>query len=421
MRRLAGYLLVVLLVALMASPAPAQSRGFFGGLFGGEREVAPPPGAIPNAPGAGRAPPQQRPAQPQRRKAAPARPAQPAEPSFPVAEIAPKSDDAKKVLVIGDFVASGLAWGLDQAFADDPTHRVLDRSDGSSGLVRDDHYDWTASLPDLVSEVAPDVIVVMIGINDRQPIRAAAGNLALRSDAWDAAYAERVDRFVAALKAAGRPVIWVGEPPLRSADGSADMAFLNTLFKEKAEAAGMRFVDVWDGFAGEDGKFVLRGPDMDGQVRQLRSGDGINFTKSGRRKLAFYVERDLGNGTAGPGAAQPLNPSATVEIGADGKPRLVGPVMSLTDPAPPAPGTPLAGAAAPMPPLAGASPTPLAGPAPAAPLPDPVAALTSGAALPPAPAGRADDFTWRPPAPAITGATSAVDGIVILPAAAPTR
>ncbi len=187
------------------------------------------------------------------------------------------------------------------------------------------------------------------------------------------------------------------------------MAFLNTLFKEKAEAAGMRFVDVWDGFAGEDGKFVLRGPDMDGQVRQLRSGDGINFTKSGRRKLAFYVERDLGNGSAGPGAAQPLNPSATVEIGADGKPRLVGPVMSLTDPPPPAPGTPLAGAA----------PMPLAGAESAPPLPDPVAALTGGSALPPPPAGRADDFTWRPPAPAITGATSAVDGIVILPAATP--
>lgn len=401
MRRLAGYMLVAILAAVLATPAPAQSRGFFGGLFGGEREVAPPPGAIPNAPGAGRGQPPQRPAQQQRRKAAPARPAQPAEPSFPVAEIAPKNDDAKKVLVIGDFVASGLAWGLDQAFADDPTHVVLDRSDGSSGLVRDDHYDWTASLPDLVADVAPDMIVVMIGINDRQAIRAAAGNLALRSDAWDAAYAERVDRFVAALKATGRPVIWVGEPPLRSADGSADMAFLNTLFKEKAEAAGMRFIDVWDGFAGEDGKFVLRGPDMDGQVRQLRSGDGINFTKVGRRKLAFYVERDLGNGTAGPGAAQTLNPSATVEIGADGTQRLVGPVMSLTDPAPPPPGTPLAGDT------------------PAQPLPDPVAALTGGTALPPAPRGRADDFTWHPPAPAVTGGTSAVDGVVILPATAP--
>lgn len=403
MRQKVCHLALFLAVAfaLPAGDALAQSRGgFFERLFGGDREVAPPPGVIPNAPRAGqpgRAAPAQRKKQ--------ATTAAPAEPAYPVADIEPKDADARRVLVIGDFVAGGLAWGLDQAFADDPKLAVIDNTDGSSGLVRDDHYDWTASLPDLLAETKPDAIVVMIGINDRQPIRAADGSLPVRSDGWDAAYAARVERFVAALKAAGKPVIWVGEPPLRSADGSADMAFLNTVFKEKAEAAGMRFVDIWDGFADEDGKFVSRGPDMDGQARQLRSGDGINFTKSGRRKLAFYVERELGSAGTGAaiGTAAPLNPNETVEIGADGKPRTVGPVVSLTDPPPAAADAALAGAA------------PASAAVNAA---DPVYKLTVDGVAAPAPPGRADDFTWKAPRPtAAANSGSVVDGIIIVPVA----
>ena len=36
-----------------------------------------------------------------------------------------------------------------------------------------------------------------------------------------------------------------------------------------------------------------RGPDFEGQMRILRSGDGVHFTKFGARKLAHYVEREL--------------------------------------------------------------------------------------------------------------------------------
>ena len=411
MRRshLANQLLFALamigLACFAAGDAKAQARGgFFERLFGGDREVPPPPGVIPNGPRAvqpqqgGRAAPAQR-----KKPTAMA----PAEPAYPVADIAPKANDARKVLVIGDFVAGGLAWGLDQAFADDPAMAIIDRTDGSSGLVRDDHYDWTASLPDLLAETASDTIVVMIGINDRQPIRAAAGGgLALRSPEWDAAYAARVDRLMAALKASGRPVIWVGEPPVRSPDGSADMAFLNTLFKDKAEAAGFTFVDIWDGFASEDGSFVARGPDKDGQARQLRSGDGINFTKAGRRKLAFYVERELGAAGGVPGAARavPLNPNETIEIGADGKPRTVGPVVSLTDPP------------AVVAPLAGATPVIAAPAGTAVNAADTVTRLTVEGIAPPAPPGRADDFSWKPPQPEVA-TKPVVDGIVILPAA----
>ncbi|TIW94917.1 MAG: DUF459 domain-containing protein, partial [Mesorhizobium sp.] len=64
-------------------------------------------------------------------------PRPPAEPEIPVVE---KTPDARTVLVVGDFMAAGLAEGLDTAFAENAGVRIVVRSNGSSGFVRDDFY-----------------------------------------------------------------------------------------------------------------------------------------------------------------------------------------------------------------------------------------------------------------------------------------
>ena len=114
-----------------------------------------------------------------------------------------------------------------------------------------------------------------------------------RSDKWELAYVRRIDATIAALKSAGVPVIWVGLPSQRGSKASADSAYLNELYRSRAEKAGIVYVDVWDGFVDEAGKFSPQGPDYQGQVRRLRTGDGIHFTKFGARKLALYVEREI--------------------------------------------------------------------------------------------------------------------------------
>jgi len=57
------------------------------------------------------------------------------------------------------------------------------------------------------------------------------------------------------------------------------------------DKAGIVYVDVWDGFVDEDGRFAQSGPDFEGQTRRLRAGDGVHFTQAGARKLAHFVER----------------------------------------------------------------------------------------------------------------------------------
>ncbi|TIT77048.1 MAG: DUF459 domain-containing protein, partial [Mesorhizobium sp.] len=67
------------------------------------------------------------------------------------------------VLVVGDFLAGGLAEGLDTAFADNPAVRIVSRSNGSSGFVRDDFYNWPVEIKSLIATEKPSVAVIMLG------------------------------------------------------------------------------------------------------------------------------------------------------------------------------------------------------------------------------------------------------------------
>jgi hypothetical protein len=43
----------------------------------------------------------------------------------------------------------------------------------------------------------------------------------------------------------------------------------------------------------ESGDYAVRGPDVNGQTRQLRAPDGMYFTKAGARKLAWHLEKEI--------------------------------------------------------------------------------------------------------------------------------
>lgn len=204
-----------------------------------------------------------------------------------------KSVNAARVLVVGDFVADGLARGLVDAFADSPNVVVERRINGSSGFVRDDFYDWPAEIGGMVEGVRPAIVVVHVGANDRQVLRVDGRSEQVLSEAWRDAYQRRIDAFIAAVGEAGAALVWTGTPPFRFRSMSADMLVLNEIYRSRVEQAGGFFVDVWDGFVDADGNFIERGPDIKGQVVRLRGSDGINFTAAGQRKMAFYVERQL--------------------------------------------------------------------------------------------------------------------------------
>ncbi len=198
------------------------------------------------------------------------------------------------VVVIGDTMADQLSQGLAEAFfGEHPEVAVIRKVRASSGLVRNDFFDWIKEAENIVANERATAFVVMLGSNDRQPLRDRNSSYEIRSDPWRELYARRVDGLLAKLKEKNAAIYVVGMPPLSAARANADMQYLNEILRERAARADVRFVEIWEGFVDEQGQFAASGAALDGQIRRLRISDGVHFTKTGARKLAHYVERDL--------------------------------------------------------------------------------------------------------------------------------
>lgn len=356
------------------------------------------------------------------------------------------------LVVMGDGMADWLAYGLEEAFAENPDIAIVRRHRTYSGLIRYDSrrdIEWAQVAKETIAADKPKFIIMMVGVHDRQAIRerpaatparhntatkrapasvprpapapldlelqaqqsadqqnaelqeAASeeptpatpesargaatnktGPFEFRSERWEAGYIRRIDATIAAMKNAGVPVFWVGLPPQRGSRASADSTYLNELYRQRAEKAGIVYIDVWDGFVDSAGQFAAQGPDFEGQIRRLRSGDGVYFTKAGARKLAHYVEREIQRTMAN--RAVPVALPAVEPAPATQGSRLGGPTQR-----------PLAGPVIPLTVLTVGSGELLGG-GPARPAPaDPIATrvLVKGESIS-APSGRADDFSW---------------------------
>jgi hypothetical protein len=70
---------------------------------------------------------------------------------------------------------------------------------------------------------------------------------------------------------------------------------LNELYRSRAEKAGIVYVDIWDGFVDESGRYSPDGPDFEGQIRRLRSSDGVvagvRLTRTARLRTAKTRQR----------------------------------------------------------------------------------------------------------------------------------
>lgn len=350
----------------------------------------------------------------------------------------------KTILVLGDSMADWLAYGLEDAFSDAPEIGVARKHRTVSGLIRYQPKgapaDWPAAAREILATEHPSFVVIMLGLNDRMEIREpvvekpdaktsdakrdpgkekkqgagatsggsrergdipppddeaandepppsiiaqerGGGVHEFRSEKWIELYGKKIAEMIGVAKAKGVPVLWVGLPAVRGARSTADMLFLDALYRDQASRAGITYVDVWDGFVDEGGRFLNQGPDFEGQIRRLRSPDGVYFTKAGARKLAHFAEREIRRllATRIAPVALPSEPATLDGAARPGGPAprpIAGPIVPL-----------VASTVGAVELLGGTGSRPAGVDALAA------RTLVKGEPLSP-PAGRADDFAW---------------------------
>lgn len=293
-----------------------------------------------------------------------------------------KNPPTRFILVVGDRYARQVADGLADAYVGErASPAVIAATEDPSGFMPTP-VDWLTRLPAALEAAKPNVTVLALGSDDLEPIKDGDTQAAPLSERWTELYGKRVDDILAAARGRTGRVILVGLAPVQSATVSEDYERLNEVLRARAARTGAVFVNVWDGFVDEDGKYMGSGPAVDGQRRRLRQTDGARFTRAGSRKLAFFIQKELTRILAEPVPAVDAPPVDGTRA-----------PMSLTDG--PRPANALLGG------------SPLFPGGRAAPAATPVSAGGSEAARllqegTPAPSqrGRTDDFSWPPGTPA---------------------
>src|SRR6202011_3800805 len=115
----------------------------------------------------------------------------------------------RNVLVLGDAMADWLAYGLEDAYAEQPEMGVIRRHRTVSGLIKyqpkGDPADWAAAAKGILATEKADAIVVMLGLNDRVAIREPAADKADNKSSDKKNDKAKPDRKPSDAKSAAKP------------------------------------------------------------------------------------------------------------------------------------------------------------------------------------------------------------------------
>lgn len=222
-----------------------------------------------------------------------------------------KAPGATRLAVFGDSMATDVGNALERYYAEDPNLAVIVQGVGSSSFVRPDFFDWPTKIDEQIAANTFDIAVFIIGINDRQKMRLNDQSYGSLTPEWTTEYSNRVASVVRALRAANKPVLWIGLPPMEAPKFGKAMIQVNEIQRLAAFSGGAEFLDIYEKFATEEGAYTSRGPDLNGNQVRMRKDDGIHFSSAGADKLAFYISQSLknyyrGGGTVGIEVADPL-------------------------------------------------------------------------------------------------------------------
>lgn len=164
-----------------------------------------------------------------------------------------------RVLVVGDSLGIDLGWGFTPTLDARLGLSPIDDAVGSSGLVRDDFYNWPTHLRADIAATHPDIVVTLFGTNDQQGFETPSGPVEPGTSAWDRIYAARVRQIATIVHDAGATLAWVGLPRMgpRSSMNAQFVAHLIALDRTVVDKLRRAtFVNAWLVFTSASGAYT---------------------------------------------------------------------------------------------------------------------------------------------------------------------
>lgn len=205
----------------------------------------------------------------------------------------PTASNKLRIAVIGDSLSQGLGPSIER-WMNPSVARVLSLGRQSTGLSREDYFNWQAGMRQIVEQFRPDLVFVMLGSNDAQAQISPSGSaIPVGTWEWVHGYRERAEQLVREATRAGTRVVWVGIPIVRERQRWDFYRNVNEIYRETVSSdPNSTYVDTWNAFEGRDGGYSAYIRNDHGQLVEVRAGDGVHFTPAGygmMGKLALRV------------------------------------------------------------------------------------------------------------------------------------
>ncbi|MDP9330287.1 MAG: hypothetical protein M3P11_06590 [Actinomycetota bacterium] len=199
----------------------------------------------------------------------------------------PTADNKLRVVIVGDSLAVGLGFELERVMSPGLA-KVSSQGRISTGLARPDYFDWLNEMKHIEAVFHPDLVVVMLGENDRQALTTPRGDVETQigTGPWPSAYRERAQSLANIAVDNGSHLVWVGLPIVRDANFWDGIQRQNAIYENVATTTpNSAYLDAWTMFATSGGRYTpfLR---TDNGVVPIRESDGVHFTASGYTILA---------------------------------------------------------------------------------------------------------------------------------------
>lgn len=198
------------------------------------------------------------------------------------------------IAVVGDSMARGYCQGLKRQLDNVPGYAVECWAKPSSGLTRDDFFDWSTELNNRLRSGHIDFAVVSMGANDAQGMTLPNKILKFSDPEWADVYGQRVSEMIRQFKDQGTNIFWIGMPMARSPKYTAKMQRLNEIYAKKAMEDGASFISLWELTQDGSGGYARTLADADGRQRVARQEDGIHFNRDGEEIVSCYILHQIG-------------------------------------------------------------------------------------------------------------------------------
>lgn len=199
-----------------------------------------------------------------------------------------------QILLIGDSMMKvGFEDILKKALNSLGNVEITTFSKNSTGLTRQDYFDWFKQLEKLTTGKKYNLIVLMIGTNDAQGVNHNGKDIYYGTKEWSDIYRTKVSKFAQMMSGASEKFYWMGMPPMRDPKFDGKMKLVSKIYEEEtSKFSNGKFISTVPVLGDAKGGYTAYKNNGGKQVL-TRGNDGIHFTNVGGQLLTNAVLEKL--------------------------------------------------------------------------------------------------------------------------------